>query len=123
LSYYYYIIINTEYNYYIYNDGLLEECDKEQNVTVTVATTAYCYKRILQNALSNVTYWSSHRQTGAPTINIQSSLRTAPICVNVALYCYLVATVVDIQSVNSQICVYIYTYFRQYRNSDGVKVI
>jgi hypothetical protein len=46
------------------------------------AATASCYKRILYNILSNVTYWSSHRQADAPTINIQSTRRTAPICVN-----------------------------------------
>jgi hypothetical protein len=33
-------VINALYNYYISNKGLLEECDKEENVEVTaVATT------------------------------------------------------------------------------------
>jgi hypothetical protein len=30
------------YNYYIPNKGLLEECDKEENVAVTGAATASC---------------------------------------------------------------------------------
>ena len=39
-----------------------------------------------------------------PTINIQSTLRTAPdLCKNVSLLCYLVATVIHIQSVCSQV--------------------
>ena len=40
-------------------------------------------------------------------INIQSTLRTAPdLCKNGSLQCCLVATVIHIQSVRSQICVY-----------------
>jgi hypothetical protein len=34
-------------NYYIPNNGLLGESDKEQNMAVTVAATTSCYKRIL----------------------------------------------------------------------------
>ena len=59
-----------------------KESDKEQHVAVTgAAANASCYKIRLQNALSNVTYSSSHRQAGTTMINIQSALRTAPICV------------------------------------------
>jgi hypothetical protein len=53
---------------------------------------------------------SRDRQAGTRTINIQSTLRTAPdLCKNVLLQCYLVATVIHIQSLRSQICVYIHT--------------
>ena len=38
-------------------------------------------KTRLYNVLPNVTYSPSYRQAGAQTINIQSTLRTAPICV------------------------------------------
>ena len=58
----------------------------EENVAVTVAAVTFCLSRILQNVLPNVTYSPSHRQTGAPTINIQSTLRTAPVCVK-AFHC------------------------------------
>jgi hypothetical protein len=76
-----YCIINAQYNYYISNNGLLEECDKEENVEVTGAATASCVK-----FLSNVTYSPSHRQAGTPIINTQSTLRTAPdLCKNVSL--------------------------------------
>jgi len=35
------------YNYYISNKGLIEECDKEENVAVTGAATTSCLKRKL----------------------------------------------------------------------------
>ena len=38
-------------------------------------------KRKMQNISSNVTYSPGHSQAGAPTINILSTLRKAPICV------------------------------------------
>jgi len=47
-------------------------------VEVNGVATNYCCKRSLYNVLSNVTYSPSHRQAGAPVINIQSTLRTAP---------------------------------------------
>ena len=37
--------INVQYSYCISNEGLLEECHKEQNMAVTVAATAaFCLK-------------------------------------------------------------------------------
>jgi len=51
---------------------------------------------------------SRDRQAGTSTINVQSKLRTAP---DISLQCYLVATVIHIQSLRSQICVYIHTLF------------
>ena len=41
---YYNCIIHIQYNYYISNKGLLEECDKEENVEVTAAATVSCLK-------------------------------------------------------------------------------
>ena len=41
----------------------------------------YCFL-FKRKVLPNVTYSPSRRQNGAPTINIQSTLPTAPICVN-----------------------------------------
>jgi hypothetical protein len=58
------------------NKGLLEECDKEENVEVTGAATTSSLKRRLK-CLSNVSYSPSHRQAGTPMINILSTLRTA----------------------------------------------
>ena len=37
-------IINAWYNYYISNKGLLDECDKEDNLEVTGGVTS-CFKR------------------------------------------------------------------------------
>ena len=70
-------IINLQYNY-ISNEGLLEECDQEENFDVTGFAPISCLKRTLKNVLSSVTYSPSHRQAEATTINIPSTLRTAP---------------------------------------------
>jgi hypothetical protein len=87
------------------------------------AATASFYKSRLQYVLSNVPYSPSHRQTGAPTINIRSTLRSAPICVKMALLYYLVATVIHIQSARCQICVCVcvYTYCAQYGDGGRAK--
>jgi hypothetical protein len=42
---YYKYIINAQYNNYITDKGLLEECDKEENVAATGAATTSCLKR------------------------------------------------------------------------------
>jgi hypothetical protein len=56
--------------------------------------------------MSNVTYWFSHSQADAPVMNIQSTLRTAPeLCKSASLQCYLVTTVIRIQSLHSEFCV------------------
>jgi hypothetical protein len=62
-------------------------------------------------------YSPSHRQTAPQTINIQPTPRTDPdFCQNVSLRCYVVATVIHIQSVHGQrfvcvrVCIYIYIY-------------
>jgi hypothetical protein len=95
-------------NYYISNKDLLKEFSKEENLGVNGAVTASYLKRRLQNILSNVTYSPSHHQTGAPTINIQSTFRTASdLCKNVSLQCYFLATAVHIQSVRCQTCVHV----------------
>jgi hypothetical protein len=62
--------------------------------------------------LPNVTYWPSQRQAGTPTTNIQSTLSPSPdLCSkSVSLQCYLVATVIHIQSVRSQMCVCVCTH-------------
>jgi hypothetical protein len=79
-------------------------------------------KKKEENILSNVTYSPNHRQTGDPMINIQSTLRTATgLCKNVSLQCYLIATVIRIQSVRCQMCVcvcmYIYIYIYIYTHT------
>jgi len=63
-------IINAQYNYYISNKGLLEACNREKNVKVTVAPATSCLKRRLYNILSNAMCLPSHHQAGTPMINI-----------------------------------------------------
>jgi hypothetical protein len=74
---YYDVVINAWNNYI--SKGPARNMTK--NVTVSGAAIAFCLNRRQQNVLTNVTFSPSHRQTGTPTINIQSTLHTAPICV------------------------------------------
>ena len=70
--------------------------------------------------MSSVTYSPSRLPAGVPFINIQSTLRTSPdLCKNVSLQCYLVATVINIQSLLSQVCV----CSSQYRDAGLAKEI
>ena len=72
--------------YYISNKGLVAECDKEETLAVIGAATSSCFQRRLYNTLFKVTYSPCHRQAGAPMMNIQSTIRTAPdLCKNVLL--------------------------------------
>jgi len=47
INVYYNYIINKQYNYYISYNGLLEKCDKEENLDVTGGVSASCLKRRL----------------------------------------------------------------------------
>jgi hypothetical protein len=49
-------------------------------VNVDTATASFL-KLTLQNILSEVTYSPNQHHAGAPTINIQTTLCTTPICV------------------------------------------
>ena len=82
--------------------------------------------------MSRVTYSPSHRQAGTIVRDIQPALRTAPICVKMFhLQYFLVATVIHIQSVRSQMCVcacvcihtrtHKHTYSSQYREAGRPK--
>jgi len=83
------------------------EYDKEQNVAVTGAATNSCLKRRFQNVLSTVTYCPSHRQVDASVKNLQATRRISlDLCTNVLF----VATVIHIQTLRSQIHIYIYIY-------------
>ena len=56
-------------------------------------------------------------------VNIQSTLRNPPgLCKNVTPVCYLVAAVIRIQSLHSQMCVYGHI-FLQYREAGRTKEI
>ena len=106
-----YCVINALYNYCISNKSLLEECDKKQNVAVTGTATVSCFKRILQNVLSNVTYSPSHPPHRPPynKYPVNTSHRS-DLWKNVSLQCYRIATVINILSLRSQICVCVCVY-------------
>ena len=54
-----------------------------------------------------------------------STSHRSDLCKNVSLQCYLVATVIHIHSLCSQICVlvYIYTYYSRYRDAGRAREI
>jgi hypothetical protein len=79
-------IINTQCNYYISKKCLLEECDKEENVAVTWAATVSCWKVICKKFCS-MSRIRPVTATLAPKWYIQSTLRTAPICVKMFHCC------------------------------------
>jgi len=62
--------------------------------------------------MSTVTYSSSYRQAGAPVINIEPKILTAP---GLCSQCYLVPNVILLQSLRSLIHVYVHTFFTMYR--------
>ena len=69
------------------------------------------FKMKIAKVLSNVTYSLSHRQAGASMINIQSTLRTAPgLCKSVPLAVLFGSNSNHIQSLSSQMRVFIYIY-------------
>jgi hypothetical protein len=82
---YYNYVINMLDNYYVSNTGNLEECDKEENLAVTVAATTSCLKRRLKRFVQcHVLVRSPPGRR--PVINIQSTLRTATgLCQNISL--------------------------------------
>jgi len=61
---------------------------------------------------------ASHCQAGTVMVTLQSTLRTVTdSCKNAALQCYLVATVIYIQSVRSHVCVCVCVCVYIYRHT------
>jgi len=94
-------------------------------VEVTEAATTFCLKRRKQNALSNVTNSSSHRQAYTPMIHIQSTHRTAPnfrkqVSLSVSFGRNGKAHTVCTQS---DMCLYTCTYSSQYTDVGRAKEI
>jgi len=117
-------INNAQYNYNIANKDLFEECDKEENVTVTGAATTSCLKNRLKNLLANVTYSPNHSQDGAPVINFQATLRTAPdLCTNVSLAVIFGSNGNSYISIYSQIYTHTHPHTSQYRDGGRAKEI
>jgi hypothetical protein len=64
--------------------------------------------------------FASHRQAGAPVINIQSTLRTAPdLCKSVPLAAIFGTNSNHIQSLRSQMCVCVYRHTHTYSSQYG----
>jgi len=73
--------------------------------------------------LSNVTYSPTHRQAGAPLINIQSTLRTSPaLCKNVSL-AVLLGSNGNSYTISTQPDMCICTHYSHYRDAGRAKEI
>lgn len=77
-----------------------------------------CYCFYLKTTLSSLTYSPSRRQAGAPEINIESELLTAP-CLR--SQCYLVVPVIHTQFLRSLVCVYAHARSSQYTDAGWAK--
>jgi len=101
------VMFNAEYSYCISNKVIQEECDKEENVAVTVGSCYFLFqKKTIQLSVQCHVFaqLQSDRHLNG---NIQSKLRAAfDLCKNVSLHCYLVTMVIHIQSVRNQVCMY-----------------
>ena len=77
----------------------MTNCEREANLGLiwTLGPAVYCGG--CKAFLSNITYLPSNYQAGSPLINIQYA---PDLCKNLSLQCYLVATVIHIQSTRSQ---------------------
>ena len=86
------------------NNGIRNKIKKQLGVLLY-----FVWKRRLQNILSNFTYFPSHRQADAPTINMQPTLRTAPdLCKNVSLAVLFVSSSnSNTFSKQSDMCMYV----------------
>jgi hypothetical protein len=98
----------------IFNSGLLEKCDKEENLEVTEANTNSCSK-ILENVVSNVMYSPIHHLASTRMVNIQSTLQTAPdLCKNVSVPVLLGSNGNSYTiSTESSACIYTHTHSSQ----------
>jgi len=100
------IIINSQYNYRISHKGLLQQCHKQHNVAVTVLLLPPPVTKADTKRSSQCPVFSQSPPDRRPNDKypVNTSHRS-DLCKNVSLQCYLVATVIHIQSVCSQICV------------------
>ena len=85
---------------------------KEDDVAVTGAASCL-KKKIKRSAQCHVWAQSPPHRCPNDKYPVNTSHRS-DLCKNVPLHPYLVATVIHIQHVHSQICVYVYTHCAQY---------
>jgi len=104
------------------NKGRFEECDKQENVALTVAATASCLKKKTLKRFVQCHVFAQSPPGQHPNYNSQWTLCTAPICVKMFhLQCYLVATVLIVQSVHRY--VYMCICSSQYRDAGRTEEI
>ena len=119
-------MINSYCNYYIIflNKDLLEECHKEQNVAVAglLQLLPVQRKNVKRSVLCHVLAQSPPGRRSNDKYPVNTSHRS-DWCKNVSMQYYMVATVIHIQSLRSQMCVYTHTHTHthcaQYADTDG----
>ena len=106
------IIITAQYNYYISNKGHLKECKTNKMWQLLGCCCCFLFQKqtVNRSAQCHVLVQSPPHRRSNDKYPVNTSHRS-DLCKNVSLQCYLVATVIHIQSLCSQMCVYIYTFF------------
>ena len=97
-----YIIITC-----ISSKGLLQECDKEENVAVTVGCYCFLFQKqtVKRSAQCHIFAQSPPARRPNDKYPVNTS-HLSDLRKNVSLQCYLVAKVIRIQSVRCQGCIY-----------------
>ena len=97
--------------YCISSECLLEESNKEENLTVSVGCYYFLFgkKTVTPSVPCHVFAQSPPDRRPNDKYPVNTSHRS-DLCKNVSLNCYLVATIMHIQSVSSQKCVYLHTF-------------
>ena len=68
-------VINAQYNYYISNESLVEECDKEEDVSVTGAvSTSYLKQKTVKHVIRSDVWLTVHRNSAWISKTNQMSL-------------------------------------------------
>jgi len=98
--------------YHVSNQGLLEECHKEENVAVTGGCCYFLFEMKTIKRFFQCHVFAQSPPGRRPDDKYPVNISHRSRCVNMFhSQCYLVATVIRIQSVRSQICLYIHIFF------------
>jgi hypothetical protein len=100
---------------YIPNKDILEECHKEENLGSNLGCYCFLFKKNIakRSAQRHIFPKAPPGRRPNDKYPVNTSHRS-DLCKNISLHCYLVTTVIHIQSLCSQMCVYIYIYIYTY---------
>ena len=112
------IIIRNLYNEWIVSllcytssECLPEENVEEENLTLNGGCYKLLFEKKAVNRFAQCHLFAKSPPGRRPNDKYPSTIRTTPdLCKNVSLECHLVATVMHVQSVRSQKCVFLHTF-------------